>query len=292
MALIALSAIWGYNWVVMKECLRYAGAFDYVALRTTLGTAALFVVLIWKRTPLRPMEITRTFLLGILATTGCIGFATLALVTGGVGKTAILVYTMPFFVLIMAWPILGEKIRGVQWVATLLAFAGLMIVLEPWSLQGTAASKVFALLSGVTWAGSAILTKIMRRKTDFDLLSLTAWQMLFGSIPLVLAALVIPERPIDWSGYFPGGLLYSSVISQAVALLLWFYILEKLPAGVAGMGTLATPVIGLVSASIELGEKPSILETSGILLILTALAVLSFQGIWRQKQIRNALKRG
>lgn len=278
-ALIALSAIWGYNWVVMKECLRYAGAFDFVALRTSLGTVALFALLLWKGISLRPQEISWTVLLGLLATTGCIGFATLALVAGGVGKTAILVYMMPFFTLIIARPLLKESIRGLQWLSVLLAFAGLVIILEPWALQSTPLSNLFALLSAVTWSASAIVTKVMRRKRDFDLISLTAWQMLCGSIPLALLALTVPERPIDWSVYFIGALVYSSVISQAVAFLLWLYILGKLSTGVASMGTLATPVIGVLSASLELGERPSLLEAAGMLLILSALAILSFQGL-------------
>jgi len=101
-ALIALSAIWGYNWVVMKECLRYSGALDFAALRTSMGAVGLFALLLWKRKPLRPKEIPWTIFLGLLSTTGCIGFVTVALVSGGVGKTAILVYTMPFFVLILS----------------------------------------------------------------------------------------------------------------------------------------------------------------------------------------------
>lgn len=278
-ALIALSAILGYNWVVMKESLRYAGAFDFVALRTSLGAVALFALLLWKRIPLRPQALSGTILLGLLTTTGFVGFATLALVAGGVGKTAILVYTMPFFTLLAARPLLKEAIRGTQWFSVVLAFAGLVIILEPWALQGTLLSKVFALLSALSWTASAILTKRMRRKRAFDLVSLTAWQMLFGSLPLVLLALTVPERPIEWSGYFIGALIYSAVICQAAAFLLWLYILGKLSAGVASMGTLATPVIGIISASLELGERPSLLEAAGMLLILSALAILSIPGL-------------
>lgn len=283
-ALIALSAILGYNWVVMKESLRYAGAFDFVALRTSLGAVALFALLLWKRIPLRPQALSGTILLGLLTTTGFVGFATLALVAGGVGKTAILVYTMPFFTLLAARPLLKEAIQGTQWFAVILAFAGLVIILEPWALQGTLLSKVFALLSALSWTASAILTKRMRRQRAFDLVSLTAWQMLFGSLPLVLLALTVPERPIDWSGYFIGALLYSAVICQAVAFLLWLYILGKLSAGVASMGTLATPVIGILCASLELGERPSLLEAAGMLLILSALAILSFPGLRQRSQ--------
>jgi drug/metabolite transporter (DMT)-like permease len=288
--LIALSAIWGYNWVVMKECLRYSGALDFAALRTSMGAVGLFALLLWKRKPLRPKEIRWTILLGLLSTTGCIGFVTVALVTGGVGKTAILVYTMPFYALIMARPLLGEYIRGLQWVAVILAFAGLMTILEPWKLQNTTVSTLLALLSGISWAGSAIVMKIMRKKTDVDLVSLSAWQMLFGSIPLVLLALTIPQRPIEWSLYFTGGVIYTSVIGQSFTLLLWFYILNKLSVGMASMGTLATPVIGVICASIQLGERPTVPEGAGMFLILSALALLSYNGIRQHYRLKDVIE--
>jgi drug/metabolite transporter (DMT)-like permease len=286
LALIALSFIWGYNWVVMKECLKYSGVYDFAALRTGIGAVSLFVLLLWKRRPLRPKAIGMTILLGFLSTTLCIGLVTLALATGGVGKTAILVYIMPFWVLLMAWPILSEKIRGVQWAPVVLAITGLTIILEPWHLQSAFISKLFAVLAGVAWALSTIVTKIMNRGNTFDLISLTAWQMLLGALPLILLAMIVPGRPVQWTPYFIVGLLFCSVVSQALALLFWFFILSELPAGMASMGTLATPVIGTIAASVELGERPSIPEAGGMLLILTALSALSLLGYIQHRQLR------
>lgn len=67
-ALVALSLIWGYNWVVMKEVLKYVGAFDFSAMRTVLGALCLFVVLRWLRRPMRPVALKQTLLLGLLQT--------------------------------------------------------------------------------------------------------------------------------------------------------------------------------------------------------------------------------
>jgi drug/metabolite transporter (DMT)-like permease len=289
LAIAALSCIWGYNWVVMKECLQYADAYDFAALRTGIGGLSLFALLLWKRRPLRPKAFWMTALLGFISTTACIGLVTLALSTGGVGKTAILVYIMPFWVLLLAWPILSEHLRGAQWVPVVLAFAGLAIILEPWNLQSTLISQFFAVLSGVAWALSAIMTKFMTRRQSFDLISLTAWQMLMGALPLALIALIVSDTPVRWTPYFTVGLLYSSIVSQGLALILWFYILSKLPAGVASMGTLATPVIGVIAASIELGERPSVTEAWGMLLILVALALLSLLGYIQHRQIQSVI---
>jgi drug/metabolite transporter (DMT)-like permease len=289
LAIAVLSCIWGYNWVVMKECLQYADAYDFAALRTGIGGLSLFALLLWKRRPLRPKAFWMTALLGFISTTACIGLVTLALSTGGVGKTAILVYIMPFWVLLLAWPILSEHLRGAQWIPVVMAFAGLAIILEPWNLQSTLISQFFAVLSGVAWALSAIMTKFMTRRQSFDLISLTAWQMLMGALPLALIALIVSDTPVRWTPYFTVGLLYSSVVSQGLALILWFYILSKLPAGVASMGTLATPVIGVIAASIELGERPSVTEAWGMLLILVALALLSLLGYIQHRQIQSVI---
>lgn len=286
-AIIFLSGIWGYNWVVMKECLRYASPFDFAALRTFIGAISLFAILLVQRRSLIPKKILMTILLGLLSTTGCIGLVTLALFYGGVGKTAILVYTMPFWVLILAWPLLSEYLTGTQWLAAILAFSGLMVILEPWNLQSSMLGNILAVLSGIAWAGSAIMTKIMWKKFSFDLISLTAWQMLFGCIPLVIIAIIAPSPPVQWTSQFIIGLAFSSIISQALALILWFYILKAMTAGMASMGTLATPIIGMIAAAIQLGERPTFAEAVGMILIITGLTILTFQGIIQHRELRR-----
>lgn len=278
-ALLLLSAIWGYNWVVMKEALRFSGPFEFAALRTVLGAASLFLILLWQRKPLAPRELPLTALLGLLQSTGFVGFTVWALQSGGAGKTAVLVYTMPFWVLMLAWPLLGERLRGLEWLAVALAALGLVFVLEPWRPQGSSLSKVLAILAGLWWGLSVILAKIMRRRVEFDLISLTAWQMLLGGIPLVLVAGAVPEMPIQWSGTFIAALLFSIFLSSALAWMLWLYIVHQMSAGVAGLSTLAIPVIGVLAAWLQLGERPGLAETAGMLLIGAALAVLAGRSI-------------
>ncbi|HCA27821.1 MAG TPA: EamA family transporter [Betaproteobacteria bacterium] len=284
-ALAVLSAIWGYNWVVMKNVLQFSSPLDFAALRTLLGAAGLFLVLAWKRRPLRPKAVPLTLLLGVLQTTGFMGLTMTALVSGGVGNTAILVYTMPFWVLVLAWRLLGERIRGMQWLAVGLAFAGLVLVVRPWMLHGTLTAKLLALSASVCWAASVVVAKVLRRKTAVDLISLTAWQMLFGGIPLALLAILVPSPPIQWSGYLIGALIYNVVLATALAWLLWLYVLRELPAGMAGMGILAVPLVGVFSAWVQLGERPGGIEAWGMLLIGAALALLSFLASSRPSRV-------
>jgi drug/metabolite transporter (DMT)-like permease len=64
---------------------------------------------------------------------------------------------------------------------------------------------------------------------------------------------------------------------------MWFYVLKVLPACVAGLGSLATPVLGLTFAHAVLGERLSFWESCGGVLILSALVVLTFQGLRNNK---------
>jgi drug/metabolite transporter (DMT)-like permease len=86
-------------------------------------------------------------------------------------------------------------------------------------------------MAGVCWAASSIIVRRWRNERDFDLLAVTAWQMLLGGI--IVIALLVPSRPIVWTGYFAWVLLYGIVLGSVVGWLLWLYILKHLSAGVA-----------------------------------------------------------
>jgi drug/metabolite transporter (DMT)-like permease len=282
-AALAVQTIFlGYNWVVMKVGLQYSDPWPFTALRTTLGAAALFAVLFILRRPLRPCRVFATMLLGLLQTTGMIGLLMWALETGAAGRVSALVYTMPFWTLILAWIFLGERMTGLHWWAAGLSLVGLVLVLDPLQLGGSLLSKGLAIASGVSWAGSAVVARWINKQGPVDVINLTAWQMLYGSVPLVLIAVLVPSRPIEWSGEFVAALAYNVIPATAISWVLWLYILRVLPAGIAGISTLATPVIGIASAAIQLGERVSPMEAIGMTCILAALLILIVPGLPRR----------
>jgi drug/metabolite transporter (DMT)-like permease len=287
--LAVLSVIWGYNWVIMKQAMRYSGPFDFAALRTVIAAIALFLVLLWLKKPLRPVAFRPTLLLGLLQTTGFMALSQWALVAGGAGKTAVLAYTMPFWVLLLAWPLLNERIHGWQWPAVLMALAGLILIVEPWNVTGTFASNMLAVLSGMAWGGSAIVAKRLRSRATLDLLSLTAWQMTLGGCGLLIIAALVPSRPIAFTGEFIVLVAYVAVVGTALGWLMWLYVLNGLPAGVAALGSLAIPIVGVAAAWIQLGERPSETEMMGMLLIGIALAALSYQGVREHASVSPAM---
>jgi drug/metabolite transporter (DMT)-like permease len=201
-------------------------------------------------------------------------FQTWALVEGGPGKTAVLIFTMPIWTLLMAWPILGERIRGKQWLAALCTLLGLVLIIEPWDMQSSLFSKFLGLIAALFWAIGSILIKRLRSKQKVDLLALTAWQMLLGAVPLVLLALIVPEHPTNWTVTYISILTFISVISTGMCWWLWIYILDRVPAWEASLSVLGTPVVAILSSRLMLGESFKISEVMGILLIGTGLALL------------------
>jgi drug/metabolite transporter (DMT)-like permease len=253
LALVVLGPVWGYGWVATKISLEYADALTFAALRVPLSAALLFLVMLVLRKPLRPPPLGWTMLIGLLQTTLFVGLVITALHDAGAGKVSVITYTMPFWLLLLAWIFLGERLRGVQWLAVALAFAGLILVVRPWELAG-AASGILTLLGGLSWAAAALVVKLMQRRHTVDVLSLTTWQMLFGSVPLVIAALLTYSGSPEWTFSFWWGLIYTVVLANAVAWFLWLYALHALPAGMAGLGTLSIPIVGVVAAWVQLGE--------------------------------------
>ena len=70
---------------------------------------------------------------------------------------------------------------------------GLLFILMPFRCTDGLFSEGLALLSGLSWGAGIVVAKRFQEKAKMDLLSFTMWQMIFGSIPLVLA---LPFHPV------------------------------------------------------------------------------------------------
>jgi drug/metabolite transporter (DMT)-like permease len=276
-ALAVLTLVWGYNWIVMKQALRFSGPFEFSALRYVLGSGVLFLALLLRRVPLKPPPLGPTILIGLSQTLVFQALVQWALVGGGAGKTALLAYTMPFWVVLINRLAFSERPPPRVWLSLAIAAAGLVLVLAPWRDGGDFASALTAIAGGIGWAVGVVASKRLFQRQRINALSLTAWQMLVGSIGLVAVALAVPERGIEWTGWFWAALAYNAILSSGLAWLLWSWIVEHLPAHIAGLSSLAVPVAGIGFAWLQLGERPSPTDAGGIVLILAALALATLR---------------
>jgi drug/metabolite transporter (DMT)-like permease len=281
--MVVLVLMWGYSWVVSKIGLQYANPLDFVVIRLLLGGSFLFLVMLWTRTPLAITHLKGTILIGLIQTSGFLLLNTWALSGGGAGKTSVLVFTMPFWVLVFGWPVLGEKIRGAQWIAVLLALAGLLFLLEPWDLRTTILSKLLAIGAGICWAFGVVYAKKMHNEGPVDALSFSFWQLVIGTVPVLLLDVAVDTAPVQWTGTFVACALFGGVIATGGGWLMWIYVLHRLPAGTTSLSSLGIPVIAVFGSRLQLGEEPGRAELVGMLLIALALAVISWLAIRRHE---------
>ena len=274
-ALLVTILLWAYSWVVMKQVLAHAGPFDFAALRYLLGATVLFAVLLVSRQSLRPPPLLPTIMIGLCQTAAFQGLEQWALLDGGAGHVALLAYTMPFWAVLLAWLLLGDKPTRRHWLGLALAALGLLCIIEPWHRMGSVLSTTLALAGGTAWAAGTVLSKRLFRMHTLSVLNVTAWQMLVGGVALGIVALAVPQRSIDWDWAFIGGLAYSVVLASAVAWWLWSIVLQRLPTMVASLSSLGVPIVSVLLAWMILHERPSLMEVCGIALVLLGLVAVS-----------------
>ena len=278
-ALAGLSVIWGLNWVVMKAALVNAHPLVFNVHRTWLAIFVLFAALVARRGRFWPASWRAVLITALLQTTLNMGATMMAVAGGGAGRTSVLVYTMPFWTLVIAWPVLHERVKGAQGYAIGFAFAGLVLVVQPWAWQGDLGPKLWAVLSGFGWASGTVAIKYFQRDRDFDMLSFMAWQMAIGVLPLMLLPLLFDVPASHWSVTQVGLLFFVGAVATAGGFLVWIEILRWLPAGTASLNLFAVPVIAILSSMAMFGERITGIEWVGIAAIGVGLCLLTLQAI-------------
>jgi drug/metabolite transporter (DMT)-like permease len=274
LALVLVPLVWGYNWVVMKSALSYAGPFEFAAMRFVPASLVLLAVLALLRRPILVRPLLPVAFAGVLQTAVNTGLSLLALRTGPAGRSALLCYTMPLWAVLIGWIGLGERPGRTQAAALVTAGAGIGLVFASSGAASNMAAVLLATGSGVAWAWGAVITRRLMVREKMDTLATTAWQMLFGGVGLWIAALFLPGRPTSWSPYLVFAVIYEILPATAVAWLLWTALLKRVSAGVASLAILAGPVIGLLSSAAQLGERPRGLEAAGLILLVLALVLV------------------
>lgn len=288
-ALIVLTLMWGSNWIAMKFALMHAHPVLFNVQRTWLAVATLFAVMAWQGRIAWPTAWWPIVVTGFFQVTVNFGSTTMALASGGAGRTSVLVFTMPFWTMLIAWLVLHERVHGIRWFAVAFALVGLVLVVEPWRSDGDVAAKLWAVLSGFGWAAGSVATKYYQRRYRLDMLSFLGWQMLVGVLPLTPLPWLMGLEPAQWDASFVMALLWTASISTAVGFMMWNAILRILPAGTASLNTFAIPVVALVSSMIVFGERLTRSEWQGIGFIAAGLAILTVQALADSRSERERM---
>ncbi len=274
--LVVLCLGWGTTWVTMRIALEEIPPFSMRVATLSLGAIVLTA---FARFQGRTLTIAsrRTWihicfasLFNIVAFSVFTPFAQLAADTS---RVAIMVYTMPIWAAMLALPILGERMTATRTAALTLCVAGMAILIAPLAGLGIPLGIMLALAAAMSWAAGTVYLKWA--KLDGDPMAITIWQLVFG-IAVVAICLPVFEGTLHLNAGVRAlfGLIYSGIIGSGLCYFLWFGIVRRLPASTAALGILASPVIGVITAMIVLGERPTFYDAIGFALMLSASAIV------------------
>lgn len=132
---------------------------------------------------------------------------------------------------------------------------------------------------GASASAAAATVTVKRLRPGGDLMSLTAWQLVAGSIVLLgLSAVFEPRGTIAWTGGFVGLLLFLALAGTALSTWLWFWLLQRTEVGRLSLYLFLVPVFGLLIAMGGFGERLNALQGGSVALILLAVALSVLAG--------------
>jgi drug/metabolite transporter (DMT)-like permease len=273
--LALLCVIWGTTWPIMKIALDGMPPFTMRTMSTALAAPTLYVVCrIGGRSLHLPngkafAHVVIASLLNIVFFTVLIAFGQLVAATS---RVAILAYTVPIWSLLLAWPVLGERPGLVQIVALGLCGVGLTVLIYPLAASGIPLGLLLALAAGLSWAAGTVYLKWAR--IDADPVGVASWQLFVAFVVFVVC--VFPfEGGLQLGAATPRSLLATAFVGVAgggIAYGLWFAIVPRLPAVTSSLAVLGSPVIGVFSSMVVLGEIPTATDIIGFALIFAASA--------------------
>lgn len=283
LAVPLLALLWGLNWPAVKTVLAEVGPWT---LRTTgMGIGALLLMLIARLTG-QSLRVPREHWprLGVAALLSIAGFNLLvsfAQLSGSTSRAAIVTFTMPIWAIVLARFVLDERLDARRTFALALGIAGLTLLVAPILRAGAPPRGVlFSLAAGFSWAAGTVFIK--RFPIRGRPLGVTAWQLLVGATVAAVGMLVFEGVPQPrWlSPKGAAALTYHVLLATALAYFIWFEVVARLPAGVAALGTLMVPVVGVSSAMLLLGERPGASDLGGFALITLAAATAVLPATW------------
>ena len=274
LAWLTLCVVWSSTWLAIKIGLRDLPPISFVAIRFFIAIIVLVAVSMG-RTRLLPR--TRNDYI-VLAFTGVLMFAvnyTLlfwAELHVSSGLAAVLQATIPIFGMMFAhWMLPDEPLRLSKLAGAIIALGGVTVICA--RLLGFNGPLAFwAGVAVVVGAASAAFANVLVKARSMQLAPamLAAWQMIFGTAPLLLVGLVVDGNPVrfHWTASSVFYLLYLAVIGSALTFLLLYWLLPRLTVAQLQSISLITPPGAVMLGWLLGGETLPISSLLGAALVL------------------------
>lgn len=285
-ALFILYLIWGFNWVVMKEATLFFPPVLFSCYRFVIGAVVLIGITLWCRMPLPPKRywpwIIATGLLQIAVNNAAIQIGVTSL---GAGLVAVVNYSMPVWMSILAYFILHETLTKRKILGIVLSMVGMYVLMDV-EIVGDMTGLLLTIGGAIAWAIAAVIVKyqdkVMHRqqqKETCTMIQYTTWQIAAGALFLWVYALLFEQGQVIWTPMAVSCLAYNGVLASALAFFLWNYILTKMEASKAGVASLGVPVVGVICNVIFMHEAVHWNTAVGMVLILAGIFLIVAQRI-------------
>lgn len=274
---LGLTAVYAVCFVAIKAGLPYAPPLWFGGLRALIGGLALLGLAIVVRRPALPARGSWPGVVGLALAATTFGFGAMFLSPGrtGAGIASVLGNTQPLIVAVLAALLLGERMTRGKGAALALGLVGVTLVSSS-ALLGPAADglsgALLALAASAGFAVGSVLVKCMGPQPS--VLSLTAWQLILGGLPLLAASAVVErDERVRWTGVFVALLLFLALAGTALANALWFWLVQRDDVGRLTTFLFLVPVFGVAVAALAFGERVGPVEAVGLAGIIAAVGV-------------------
>lgn len=276
--MVGLTLSWGLNGVAAKLAYPgYSPLFVNIA-RAVIGGALVMAWCRYRGIPVFARD--GTLWLGMLAG-GLFGVEFILIFVGleftSVARSTLMINTMPFWVLIGAHFLLGERMTVAKFVGLALAFCGVVLVFsDRLSHTGpsTLVGDLMSLGGGILWGATTLVIKASRLRTA-GAEKLLLYQLAM-SVLLALPLLAISGPAIrDPSLGSTGALLFQAIYVVGFTYMLWFWLMRRYPATGLSSFVFLTPAFGVLCGGLILGEPLSMHIFMALALIAAGLVIVN-----------------
>lgn len=274
-----LVLIWGLNWPIMKMVVQMMPPIWFVVVRVALGAICLFGFLLATGRLARPTKADWPVILSvaILQMGLFMVLTTIGLQFVPAGRSAILAYTSPLWVLPAAILLFGERLTRWRALGMIAGLAGLVVLLNPasidWSDRNQLLGNGMLLVGAMLWAAAILHTR--RHIWHLSPLQLAPFQMALLVVPLAIVAWSV-EGPFhaDWNWQLVWMVVYNGPLATAFAFWASVSLQRALPSSTISLSYLAVPAWGLIASTLWLGEAlPASLVLGGALIFIGVAAI-------------------
>ncbi|MFJ9122930.1 DMT family transporter [Streptomyces sp. NPDC102340] len=268
-AVAALAPVaWGANYFVTHQYLPADSPWWGAALRAL--PAGCLLLALSRKLP-RGAWWWRSAVLGLLNTSAFFLLVYVAAHQLTTATASTLMALSPAALMLSAWALLSERPRMAPLTGAAIGLGGVVLMLAG---QAGAPSVSGLLASAGALASSSVGYALSKRwDSEAGVLATTAWQLTFGGVLLLVAALVFEGGPPPLAAPGVAALAYTAVIATALAFVAWFTGLRHLPAATVGLIGLLNPVTG-VALGVALGGEPlTVRQAAGMALVLVGIAL-------------------